>query len=84
MTRDELELLKATLKEAQRTDDGSGHWLPQQHADDLRKCINLVNRELRNTMQPTQFPRRTRLADRTIITNRDGSKTTWYDDDDLQ
>lgn len=47
MNQTELQLLKDTLEEAYRAGTGSGHWLPEQHANDLRKCISLVNRELK-------------------------------------
>lgn len=79
MNKEELQLLKETLEEAFRADNGSGHWLPEKHMKDMRKCINLVKREL-------AIPRIqvTKLEDRTTITKPDGSITTFYDDDNLQ
>lgn len=80
----ELELLKNTLEEAERADTGSGHWLPEEFKRDLRESIELVKREIQILKAQPQVER-IRLEDRTIIIkNRDGSTTTFYDDDDLQ
>ena len=79
----ELELLKNTLEEAERANTGSGHWLPEKFKRDLRESIKLVKREIQILKVQPQVER-IRLEDRTIIKNRDGSTTTFYDDDDLQ
>lgn len=46
---DELHMLKNTLKDAQNSQ--GYYWLPQRHDKDLRACINLINREIRQSLK---------------------------------
>ncbi|BAG41481.1 hypothetical protein [Ralstonia phage phiRSL1] len=46
LTYEELLHMKHTL-DTTRDDDRGHHYLPEKYSQDLSKCINLVNRELR-------------------------------------
>ena len=84
MKKKDLKLLKETLEIAF---SGNGTILPEDQAHRIHKCLNLVKYEIKlKKARAKSEPKRTYdpVEGKTIIEYRDGSTTTFYDDDDLQ